>query len=493
MKLIKLVSDQAVVKSEFVDHFSIPLTLKENSQVALKSLSIEFQQPLYVVDSTNNLFIFKTIADGAEHQVQIPNGEYQINDLVRMINARMNNILDINSDETLKEKRDFGFQWNVRKEVTVRDELKLVFIFSRLGGVAMNNSNTQLTGMTFAAGTFVKNVADDSGKYNAKAHLIPYLNQGGFEIVLSLTEQNLGDIETANWILGCDTESDSLRFNTKSEITSKLLFGLSNSNGKYAALIGGVFVEQNIAIEVNDEIKIHKREGRIIYNITKGSNTTAIQGDIINNFEKTKFLGANLNSVNIFVGDNGDAIGFNTVQFTPNPSVKVTNDIYEIVELPKEYVYYDLGAPPGQVFQSLVSIDFPTVGVQKLLGFFVSRVEKNAKNGFFESDNALQLNFFGGDDLLVEIPELSSINTYCHEFKQMRNVLISIPIADLRNAVAFEGGSFILSYSDTSNSIFIDLLNKFPLRIATMTVRVLTSKGKLLDCNGKMSCLLLHQ
>jgi|688.fasta_scaffold236251_2 hypothetical protein len=491
MKLIKLVSDQAVVKSEFVDHFSIPLTLKENSQVALKSLSIEFQQPLYVIDSTNNLFIFKTISDGAEHQVQIPNGEYQINDLVRIINARMNNVLDENSDETLKKKRDFGLQWNVRKEVTVRDELKLVFIFSREASVAMNNSNTNPINMIYDSGTFTKGIADD-GTYNASANLIPYINQGGFEISLTLTEENGGDIETANWILGCDTQSEALRFNTKSEITSKLLFGLSNSNGNYSALIGGVFVEQSIAIETNDEIRIHKREGKIIYNITKGSNTTVIQGDIINNFDKTKFLGANLNSFNIFVGDNGDEIGFSDIEFTPNPSVKVTNDVYEIVELPKEYVYYDLGAPV-EIRPSLVSIDFPTVGVQKLLGFFVSKVEKNAKNGFFESDNSLQLNFFGGDDLLVEIPELASLNTYCHEFKQMRNVLISIPIADLRNAVAFEGGSFILSYSDTSNSIFIDLQNKFPLRVATMTVRVLTSKGKLLDCNGKMSCLLLHQ
>ena len=490
MKLIKLVSDQAVVKSEFVDHFSIPLTLKENSQVALKSLSIEFQSPLYVIDSTNNLFIFKTIADGAEHQVQIPNGEYQIDDLVRMINARMNNILDINSDETLKKKRDFGFQWNVRKEITVRDELILVFVFSRLPSTAMNNSNTELTNMAFASNTFTKNIADD-GTFNAKSHLVPYINQGGFEIGLTLT-QPTGTIGTANWILGCDTQSDSLRFNTKSEITSKLLFGLSNSNGNYSALIGGVFVEQPVPIANNDVIKIHKREGKIIYNITKGTNPViVIEGDIINNFEKTKFLGANLNSFNIFVGDNGANVGFKNITFTPNPSVKVTNDIYEIVELPKEYVYYDLSA--GEVNQSLVVIEFPTTGVRKLLGFFRPSVDKNAKNGFFQSDNGLQLNFFGGDDLLVEIPELSSISTYCHEFKQMRNVLISIPIADLRNAVAFEGGSFILSYSDTSNSIFIDLQNKFPLRIATMTVRVLTSKGKLLDCNGKMSCLLLHQ
>ena len=491
MKLIKLVSDQAVVKSEFVDHFSIPLTLKENSQVALKSLSIEFQQPLYVVDSTNNLFIFKTIADGAEHQVQIPNGEYQIDDLVRMINARMNNVLDENSDETLKKKRDFGFQWVVRKEVTVRDELKLVLIFAREASVAMNNSNTVPILMDYDSGTFTKESDNDDGTYNALANLIPYINQGGFEISLTLT-QPTGTIGTANWILGCDTENEAIRFYTKPEITSKLLFGLSNSNGKYATLIGGVFVEQNIVIANNDVIKIHKREGKIIYNITKGSNTTVIQGDIINNFDRTKFMGANLNSFNIFAGDNGVNIGFKNITFTPNPSVKVTNDVYEIVELPKEFVYYDLGAPP-EIRPSLVSIEFPTVGVQKLLGFFVSRVSDNAKNAFFESNNGLQLNFFGGDDLLVEIPELSSINTYCHEFKQMRNVLISIPIADLRNAVAFEGGSFILSYSDTSNSIFIDLQNKLPLRIPTMTVRVLTSKGKLLDVNGKMSCLLLHQ
>jgi hypothetical protein len=354
----------------------------------------------------------------------------------------------------------------------------------------MNNSNTNPINMIYDSGTFTKGIADD-GTYNASANLIPYINQGGFEISLTLTEENGGDIETANWILGCDTQSEALRFDTKSEITSKLLFGVSNSNGKYAVLIGGVFVEQNIAIETNDEIRIHKREGKIIYNITKGSNTTVIQGDIINNFEKTKFLGANLNSFNIFAGDDGDKIGFSDIEFTPNPSVKVTNDVYSIVELPKEYVYYDLGAP-SEVAQSLVSIEFPTIDVRKLLGFFQPRVQKNAKNGFFESDNGLQLNFFG-DDLLVEIPELSSLNTYCHEFKQMRNVLISIPIADLRNATAFEGGSFIFSYSDTSNAIFIDLQNKFPLRIATMTVRVLTSKGKLLDCNGKMSALLLHQ
>ena len=491
MKLIKLVSDQAVVKSEFVDHFSIPLTLKENSQVALKSLSIEFQSPLYVIDSTNNLFIFKTISNGAEHQVQIPNGDYQIDDLVRMINARMNNVLDINSEETLKLKRDFGFQWNVRKEITVRDELKLVFIFSRLGGAIMNNSNTKLTGMTYTGGSFIKNIADN-GKFNASSHLLPYINQGGFEILVTLNEPSIEkNINTANWILGCDTQSDSLPFDTKTEITSRLLFGVSNSTTKYAVLIGGVFVEQNIQIESLDQIKIHKREGRIIYNITKGTETTVIQGDIINNFEKTKFLGANLNGFNIFTGDNGDAIGFTSVEFTPNPSVKVTNDVYSIEELPKEYVYYDLGEP-ATVSASLVVLEFPTVEVRKLLGFYTPTVQKNSKNGFFESANGLQLNFFG-DDLLVEIPELASLNTYCHEFKQMRNVLISIPIADLRNATAFEGGSFIFSYSDTSNAIFIDLQNKFPLRIATMTVRVLTSKGKLLDCNGKMSALLLHQ
>jgi hypothetical protein len=490
MKLIKLVSDQTVLKSEFVDNFSIPLTLQENAQVALKSLSIEFQSPIFVIDASNNTFVFRTISKGFDHIVQIPNGEYQIDDLVRMINARMNNLLDQNSEETNKKKRDFGFQWIVKKELSIRNDLKLVFYFKRLPAEPMNSNNTLSTGMAFASNTFTKNTADN-GTFNANTHLVPYINQGGFEINVTLT-QPTGTIGTANWILGCDTQSESLLETSKAEITSKLLFGLSNSNGNYAALIGGAFVEQNIPIANNDVIKIHKREGKIIYNITKGTNPAiVIEGDIINNFEKTKFIGANLNSFNIFTGDNGANVGFKNITFTPNPSVKVTNDVYEIVEPTKEHIYDDLAAP-GEVRPSLVALEFPSIGVQRLLGFLVKKVDVDAKNDFFESQIGLQLNFFG-DDLIVEIPELASLNTYCHEFKQMRNVLISIPIADLRNAITIEGGAYILSYSETSNSLFIDLQNKFPLRIPTMTVRVLTSKGKLLDCNGKMSCLLLHQ
>ena len=170
MKLIKLVSDENVLTSEFTDNFSIPITLKQDAQVALKSMSIEFDSPQYIIDTNNNLFTYTTLTrtQGGEHAVQLQVGSYLLKDLVREIQRKMNNVLDINSDETNNKRRDYGLQWTVIPQLSVNNDIQLRLHFVRTPSIAMNNSNTapatDVT-MTYNSGTFYKSAADSGTSY----------------------------------------------------------------------------------------------------------------------------------------------------------------------------------------------------------------------------------------------------------------------------------------------------------------------------------------
>jgi hypothetical protein len=227
-----------------------------------------------------------------------------------------------------------------------------------------------------------------------------------------------------------------------------------------------------------------------MYNITRtgGGALTTYEGDIVNDVIPN--LGTDPLAMVLHVGNDTGKIAFTTIKETPNVNVAVNSGVYSIVEPTDEVVYLNVNLTA--VDKSLVSLILDTPNVRKLLGFQTSPLPINALKDSFIGSKGVEIRLVT-DDIIVEIPEISSIDTYVEDFKSTRNAIMIIPAGDLSmNVKATTLGSFILSWTETANFCFIDLSNSHPLQLSALTIRA-TSGGKPLAIAGNMSALLLVQ
>jgi len=489
MKLIKLLSEE-LSESQFTNNLAVPLKLKPNSEIALKSLSIEFNDPKLVVDDTNNTFFFRTISEGEDHLVVLKEGEYFLNDFITEIQNKMNNVLDVNKEQKPQQKRDYGFQWTVKRRLDPQSSrINLQFFFDRKDPINITDSNSETVDMSYVGSNFIKTGAD-TNTYNSLVSSKILVNNGGFEMNMTLTNQGTQDIGFSEWIWGIDNMYSSKNETTQTTIIEKMLVAIGSINGYYSIKKNGAFVQQTLQIQTGDILKIHKRAGKIIYNVTRASGgLTSFEGDIINNVIPN--LGSDPLTMILHVGNDTGKIAFTTIKETPNVNVKVNSGVYSIVEPTEETVYLNVNLT--SVTQSLVSLHFSNnPNVLKLLGFQQDPTPINALSSVFVSTRGIEIRLIT-DDIIVEIPEISSIDTYVEDFRATRNAIMIIPASDLESSIKQTSlGSFILSWTETANFCFIDLSNSHDLQLPALSIRA-TSNGKLINVSGNMSALLLVQ
>lgn len=487
MKLVRLESDSDLTQSTFTNNMAVALQLNKNAKAAIKTLSMQFDEPLVKIDSTNNTLTFKTGDNGDTelHTVVLANGFYNTTELQTEIQNKMNNILVSNFGDTF----DDNFEWKIEKVGNDIDGYNFAFSFNRDELLTINDTNAEEFNTRFTeTGLFIKNTGDDDS-YNAHVYCKKLLCRGGFILSIFIQDQvpdqpeNVADSE---WMFYVDKDLKTENMADEASIVNNMLFGVMMKNGHYAYKKNNVMVETNVDVVLGDVLTIFKNDGNIAYNVSRGMGVIAIgTGDNINATFPT--AGSSDLYVNLKFGNDTGKIAFADVLMSPSPYVLESNGSYTELQTNQQTVYKKLGA----VVASLVNLNFPSLAIRKLLGFKKPSYFKHAVSGSFVGESTLSINLFN-NDIVVEIPELS-LETYDHTYKQKRNIIMVITSGELQKALLSKGNEgFELSFTDIYPT-YINLSNyQSTLTFPSLTVRV-SSEGSLLPMSGKMSCLLLFK
>lgn len=481
MKFIKLISDnisQAVWKNALYE----PLTIKPGSEVALKNLSIQFNDPKYTVDDTNNIFKIKTKADALEKTITLSIGEYTLSELVQEIELKLNNSLS-----SLSSSSDSYLQFKVGTLTNLKNETNIVISFSRSVQKDITAGDCQSENITFGNPLVYKTNTTNDGTYNARLVCTTLVSNGGGDIQITVNNQDTSDIQLSNWIFGVG-ELISYDLTLKDEIIASLFACFANSNGNYAYKKNNAMIQSSVSITANDKLYIYKTNGKIRYIISRnGSNVLSVDGDVIN--DSFPLYGVKDLTYNLFIGNDTGKIAFSELTEVPNPFVVNNNNQFSILqasEVPDVYIDSNINAPTA----TKISIIFPSTGIQRLLGYSSPLLERIAKSWRFVGDLGLDVNLFN-NDLEVEIDELPLYN-YSSSTNQIRPLVMTIPSSELKNNIVNQGGSFFeLSYSESATFLFLDLELKQNISLPALTVRILTDKGNIVPMNGKATITLL--
>jgi hypothetical protein len=428
---------------------------------------------------------FKTKSGGYAHQVVLEEGDYYLSDFIKELQNKMNNVLWVDSDVSGQIRRDTGFSWTISKVQQVDGVINIKYGFERTDNINITNSNSTFNDvMDYSGSNFIKTGADD-GSYNGYVFANTFSNNGGFLCSTIITQQGTQPIANAQWIFGLDANFQSRESTTQSTILNNMLVAIGNTgSGKYSIKLNGEFVETSTTVLANDKIQIYKDEGKIIYKIR---NSIILEGDEVQ--EKLPKLGTTELGLILHVGNNGANIGFSAIYEFPNPNVVSSSGVFSIIDSTNDNVYLNTNL---SATATLITLTLPNTEVSRLLGFTKSPDPIDRVKDAFIGNRGIEIKFFA-DDLIVELQEVSSINTYVEDFKATRNAIMIIPAADLIGSVkASSGGFFTLSWTEQANFTFIDLSNIHDLQLTALTIRV-TSNGRLLNMAGKMSALLLIQ
>lgn len=492
MRLLKLVSDNDLTQSEFTNALSFPLTIKKGgSMVALKNLSLQFNDPKYVVSDSNNTFKFKTSVNVSNiNTVVLKNGSYSLVDLMEEITKKMNNIL---SSLALSGagSGDTYVQWRISKKDEVNGNTNLKIEYARKDPESITQATSDSVNIDFTNTPNINKLstAPNDGTFNTHLMGKKLVCNGGLINSITIANQDTTNITTSNWVWGMDKDGESYEKTTRSDIVALMYACFGNSNGKYAYKKAGVMVETTMAITVDDVLKINKNNGKIQYVITRLSNNTTFEGDVINDVIPN--LGLDPIKYLLHIGDDTGKIAFKTLQLIPNPYVEVSsNGVYSVSDPGSvQTVYRDsnLVGIPSNVKQFLY---FETVGVKRLMGFSRDEYSQSGPQGSFIGDNGLTIGIID-NDLEVEIVELP-LNNYSHTFKQLRPVVMTISSSDLHNSIISTGVErYELSWQETANFLWLSLENlEYDFRVPALTVRI-TSKGQLLEMKGPATATLL--
>jgi len=496
MKLIKLQSEGLpLTESVFTNNINVGYSLPTKCQVALKNISMDFENPLFtIIDNgtdKNDTFDFSTDDGTLLHTVVLDAGEYTLNELISEIQRNMNNELD--SIET-----DLGFQWSIGKEIS-NTEARLIFAFNRADSITLTSGTVQTAGMTYnGTSYFYKTAADDNNKFNGSLVGNTFVNNGGLQVKVTIDNQTSGsppNINLSNWIFGIDKNKISYYLDDRQSIID-LMFGCvsNNSAGKYTFKKDGEMVTgaSPISITAGDTITIEKFEGSIKYIITKSGGTQfTFEGDYIDDIDGIRELGISDVGYCIHVGNDTGKIAFKNCIMTPTPYSNVSSGVYTLTQ-PQDVQSVYLNTSTTTVNASPVILLFENRNTRELLGFLSPNYRKTLLSGSFTGDTSVSISFLS-NDIEVEIVELGNINSYSQTNKQLRGIVGVIPKASLRSATQSSGlQAFELSYDETASWAWLSIENPQPLRIPSLTCRV-TSNNQLVGLNGKMSVTLLFK
>jgi len=494
MRLIRLQSG-VLTSSIFTTNLSVALNCKEKTRVALRNLTIQFPEPTIDVDSTNQLFSFRT-GDTAfvdlSIQVVIPVGQYTVNSLTQTLTLLMNNNLytwGTNNTEFL-DTNNLNFEWLVSSTGNISDGYVINMAFNRTDIITLLGTAVTLNGMVedgTLAGLFYKTAVDDSGKYNGELISNSLICRGGWEVSTTLREKTLGqpeNIATSEWFFYIAKNGKTKTQTFFQNIIDAMSVGFRGTNGKYEYKKGGVMVASNLTIGSSDNLKIVKRQdGRILYVITQLGVPIPFEGDLVNSLADE--LGtADLNYF-IKVGNDTGKIAFNECKMTPTPNQTNLTGVLTKDKLVQN-IKQDFNLTAGA---SDVSLFFPSLGVRFLLGFNNQNYEENALSGNFIGENSVASTLFN-NDMVIEILEFPLL-AYNGGTQKLQPILDVITSGEIQEAVRGKGSeTYEMSYSSIYPTFFDFNISQGTQTFSSLTLRI-TSNNQLLKLNGVITASIL--
>jgi len=494
MKLIKLQSEEPLTEGIFTNNlYAGGITLPPRSEICLKNLSLDFDQPVYEIIASgiekNNNFEIQTAKTNlaSNHLIELTEGKYNLRNLMLEIETKLNNSLNTSIST------DYGLQWSIGKDMNNRGDINLIFSFKRVDKTVLNGATTELTNMTYDSGNayFYKNTTDN-GTFNSSLCSNVFVNNGGLEIKCVIKNEAGGNPALSDWVWGIDESKLSLLETSKNGIIALMKACMSNASGYYTFKKGTEMIQPStpIPIEANDILTINKVNGKIRYTVLKGSTSSIVEGDVINDI--IPLLGVTRLGCVIHIGNDTGAIAFNSVTITPDCYTIITSGVYTTIQpqdVENVYLNTNLTFIPGNIKQFL---RFPNIQTRRLLGFSNSEYTLPGPDGVYLGDAGLSINFLS-NDLEVELIELGTMNSYSQSSKQLKGIVAVIPVSSLKNSTIVSGsGSYELSYDETASWAWLSVDNAQPLRLSSLTVRC-TSNNEVVKVNGKMTCCLLYK
>ena len=494
MRLIRLQSG-VLTSSIFTTNLSVALNCKEKTRAALRNLTIQFPEPAIDVDSTNNVFSFKT-GNTAEVdlsiQVVIPTGQYTVNTLTQILTLLMNNNLytwGTNNTELL-DTNNLNFEWLVSSAGNITEGYVINMAFNRTDKTTLSGTTVSLTGMIedpTTAGLFYKTALDDSGKYNGELISKSLICRGGWEVSLSVGEQVLDqpeNISDSDWFFYIAKNGKTTTQTFFENVIDGMSVGFWGVEGKYEYKKGGVMVATNKTIGSGDNLKIVKRQdGRILYVITQLGVPIPFEGDLVNSLADE--LGtADLNYF-VKVGNDVGKIAFADCLMTPSPNQTnlagvLTKD--KLIQNVKND--FNLTAEASDV-----SIYFPSLEVRFLLGFNNQQYDENALSGNFQGENAVSSTLFN-NDMIVEILEFPLL-AYNGGTQKLQPILDVITSGEIQQSTKGKGSeTYELSYSSIYPTFFDFNISQGTQTFSSLTLRI-TSNNQLLRLNGVITASIL--
>ena len=496
MRLIRLQSG-VLTSSIFTTNLSVALNCKEKTSVALKNLTIQFPEPTIDVDTTNNIFSFKTgdtaIVD-LSIQVVIPVGQYTVNTLVETLNLLMNNNLytwDNNNNELINTN-NLNFEWLVSSTGNITDGYVINMAFNRTDKITLSGTNVSLTGMIEDVGTtgeFYKTAVDDSGKYNGELISKSLICRGGWEVSMSVGAQVGGQVENiadSYWFFYIAKNGKTTTQTFFENIIDGMSVGFWGVEGKYEYKKGGVMVGTGLDIGAGDNLKIVKKQnGRILYVITQGGIPISLEGDLVNSLADD--LGtADLNFF-IKVGDDAGKIAFSDCLMTPSPNQTTLAGVLTKDKLIQNIKQdFNLSAEASDV-----SVYFPSLGVRFLLGFSNQQYDENALSSNFTGENSVASTLFN-NDMIIEILEFPLL-AYDGGTNKVRPILDVITSGEIQSSVKGKGSeTYELSYSSIAPTFLDFNISQGTQTYSSLTLRI-TSNNQQLRLNGVITaCILIN-
>lgn len=489
MKLIRLQSEQELSETQFTNNLAISLNLPINSKVALKSLSIEFDTPPLVIDSTNNTITFSTSAQQPITNVRtitIPSGEYSSQSLLKMIQRLLNAV--IQSDDN---NSDSGFEWLC----SITDD-KSHIGFKRSEVETLTTATSNQINVSYTNPQFYKSTTDNN-TYNASLLSNKNINHGSWYLEMTLQQKSgqTANIANSKWIWGV-FDNNSQYETGESNLLQQMYVGFARTtNGYYSYKKNMAMVETTIVPEAGDLISISKKllnstQTQVIYSITKsGQPTTDIDGDIITSTTPIIFVGDGSFYSLLKIGNDTGKIAFTNVKIIPSGEVLDTNGVYtEITAVPNVLLNENLTT----VSASTVTINLQTDSLRQILGYDTKIMQKTAISYDFISNSLISSNIFT-DDLVIEVPELM-LDGYDHGARQSKNMIMILTTSELLRSIRSIGlNRYELSYNEQATYLFISLKNKQTTVSAPQLSVRCTLKNKTLPLKCNMSALILFK
>lgn len=480
MKLVRLESDYTISKSQFTNKLAVPLVLGKNAKVALKTLSLEFNIPYFVIDDTNNTFQFKLSDLGGYGAVSISNGSYTSSELVIAIqNAINNNLFYLDVDDV----NITGFEWKVTTDGDLLNGYKINIAFNRNDVLSVTDAECELGGIIYADQYFYKEVADNN-TYNSIFICTHDVCRGDWFASIG-TDHAPGtndNISLSKWFFYLDANNSTAFMTSGQDIIDNMIcgFGVSNT-GTYTYKKNGSMVDSEINVG-ECILSMFNNYGSVKYQIhVENNNNHFFDGDnivdIYPNFGTTDI------NINCSIGNDTGHIGFTNFFITETPFAALQNGIYkplQTVENIKRNT--NLKANPSNV-----TINFNNNNTKILLGYLNNSYSVNALSGNFQAETSLKTNILD-NDCTVEIMELST-GGYDHAYKMNRNIIGVITSSDLKQSISTGADTYKLSFKEEFQN-FIAISNfTNTLTVNSLTVRV-SIGGLTLPVINKMSCSL---